>query len=271
MKNYRLQTNVFLVLLMVITAYSCQQQSEPATPQLDDVPNEILDKIDALGFNSNEVKLYDGTLFIEGDIAITLAELDRLKPDNGLPVEEHYHTDNLVNGTPRTINVYVNMPQRYKDATAIAISRYNSESLNLTFQQVSSSSSADITIKASPWYYYFFGILGSAGFPTAGGDPHNQILMTRAYYDGVSNINGLATTIAHEMGHCIGFRHTDYMDRSYSCGGAADNEGDGGVGANHISGTPTNPDANSWMLACGSPEGDRPFTSNDKIALDYLY
>ena len=83
--------------------------------------------------------------------------------------------------------------------------------------------------------------------------------MTRGYYDNVSNINGLATTIAHEMGHCIGFRHTDYMDRSYSCGGAPDNEGDGGVGANHIPGTPTGPSANSWMLACGSPEGDRPF------------
>ncbi len=61
--------------------------------------------------------------------------------------------------------------------------------------------------------------------------------MTRAYYDNVSNINGLATTIAHEMGHCIGMRHTDYMDRSYSCGGVPDNEGDGGVGANHIPGT----------------------------------
>ncbi|MEP5445232.1 M57 family metalloprotease, partial [Ekhidna sp.] len=79
----------------------------------------------------------------------------------------------------------------------------------------------------------------------------------------------LATTIAHEMGHCIGFRHTDYMDRSFSCGGSYANEGAAGIGANHIPGTPTAPENGSWMLACSS--GDTPFSNNDKTALDYLY
>jgi hypothetical protein len=72
------------------------------------------------------------------------------------------------------------------------------------------------------------------------------------------------------MGHCIGFRHTDYFDRSYSCGGAADNEGDGGVGAIHIPGTPTGASARSWMLAC-SDGTDRPFNADDKVALAYVY
>lgn len=257
--------------LMVGLLWSCQENSnENQTPGLQEIPAEVLAKVADLGFNADEVKMYDNVLFIEGDIRVTLEELNEMSPSDGLPVEEHYHTDNLVTGTPRTINVYVNMPQKYRDATDIAIARYNSESLNLTFNRVTSSSQADITIRASPWYYYFFGILGSAGFPS-NGNPHGTILMTRAFYDNVSNINGLATTIAHEMGHCIGFRHTDYMDRSYSCGGSPDNEGDGGVGANHIPGTPTGPSANSWMLACGSPEGDRPFTSDDKTALGYVY
>ncbi|SNT31246.1 Dual-action HEIGH metallo-peptidase [Ekhidna lutea] len=258
-----------ILALSLVMLWSCQE-NETQRPELEEVPQEVLEKVAVLGFNADEVKMYDGNLFIEGDIRISLDQLDRMSPSEGLPVEEHYHTDNLVTGTPRTINVFVNMPQKYKDATDIAIDRYNNESLNLTFNRVSSSGQADITIKASPWYYYWFGILGSAGFPE-NGDPYGTILMTRGYYDNVSNINGLATTIAHEMGHCIGFRHTDYMDRSYSCGGAPDNEGDGGVGANHIPGTPTGPSANSWMLACGSPEGDRPFTADDKTALGYVY
>lgn len=256
--------------LAIIMVYSCQQ-SDMIRPKLENVPSEILDKIDALGFNSNEVKMYDGKLFIEGDIMISVDELYQLQPDNALPVEEHYSTDNLVAGTPRTISVYVNMAQRYLDATDIAISDYNDENLTITFERVTSSGSADITISASPWYYYWFGILGSAGFPTASGDPHDLIYMTTEYYDDVNNINGIATTISHEIGHAIGFRHTDYMDRSYSCGGSTNDEGDGGVGDNHIPGTPTTADANSWMLACGSPELSRPFTANDKIALDYLY
>lgn len=258
-----------IIALAMAMLWSCQE-NETQRPELEEVPMDVLEKVAALGFNADEVKMYDGHLFIEGDIRISLDQLDRMSPSAGLPVEEHYHTDNLVTGTPRTINVFVNMPQKYRDATDIAIARYNAENLNLTFNRVTSSGQAHITIKASPWYYYWFGILGSAGFPE-NGNPYGTILMTRGYYDNVSNINGLATTIAHEMGHCIGFRHTDYMDRSYSCGGVPDNEGDGGVGANHIPGTPTGPSANSWMLACGSPEGDRPFTNDDKTALGYVY
>lgn len=269
MKNTTLRISALALLFAV--SFSCQQQDDLQQPQLEDVPNELLDKIDALGFNSNEVKLYQGVLFIEGDIRVTVEELDQLAPDNSLPGAEHYSTDNLVTGTPRTINVYVNMAQKYQDATDIALARYNAEALNLTFERVTSSSNADITLQASPWYYYFFGILGSSGFPTSSGDPYDEVLMTTEYYDGVSSINGLATTIAHEIGHCIGFRHTDYMDRSYSCGGSANDEGDGGVGANHIPGTPDDPSTDSWMLACGSTEGDRPFTADDQTALDYLY
>jgi hypothetical protein len=61
------------------------------------------------------------------------------------------------------------------------------------------------------------------------------------------------------------------MDRSYSCGGAPTNEGDGGVGAIHIPGTPTGPDAASWMLACLGASTNRPFQANDKTALNFLY
>ena len=74
------------------------------------------------------------------------------------------------------------------------------------------------------------------------------------------------------MGHCVGFRHTDYFDRSISCGGSPSNQGTAGVGANHIPGTPTGATASkkSFMLAC-TDGGDRPFNADDKTALDYLY
>jgi hypothetical protein len=76
--------------------------------------------------------------------------------------------------------------------------------------------------------------------------------------------------MAHEIGHCIGFRHTDYMNR-ISCGSNS-NEGDGGVGAIHIDGTittVTSRNYNSWMMACinGSPS----FSSEDVFALQSVY
>ena len=80
--------------------------------------------------------------------------------------------------------------------------------------------------------------------------------------------NRIAVT---KMGHCIGMRHTDYMDRSYSCGGAYANEGASSVGAVLIPGTPATADPNSWMLACIGNGINRPFNANDVTALNYLY
>jgi hypothetical protein len=87
-----------------------------------------------------------------------------------------------------------------------------------------------------------------------------------------TNTNYIATIMAHEVGHCIGFRHTDYMSRRYSCGsGGNEGQSSTGVGAVHIPGTPTKGDPNSWMLACIGSKVNRPFNSNDKVALNYLY
>jgi hypothetical protein len=72
------------------------------------------------------------------------------------------------------------------------------------------------------------------------------------------------------MGHTIGFRHTDYMNR-ISCGSNS-NEGDAGVGAIHISGTittVTSGNYNSWMMACTN--GDNSFSSEDQLALTTVY
>ena len=75
--------------------------------------------------------------------------------------------------------------------------------------------------------------------------------------------------IAHEIGHCIGFRHTDYKNR-ISCGGGG-GETAGSIGAVHIEGTPTNVKGNydSWMMACTN--GKANFNAADGVALNYVY
>lgn len=152
-----------------------------------------------------------------------------------------------------------------------AIRRYNAEGLTVSFQRVTTG--ADITVVA---FYEVSNTLGSSGFPTSTGDPYNQVQMNTYHYSTgttTTNVNYIATIMAHELGHCIGFRHTDYMNRAYSCGGRKQNEGQAntGVGAVYIPGTPTSGDPNSWMLACVGSNVNRPFNANDKIALSYVY
>jgi len=112
--------------------------------------------------------------------------------------------------------------------------------------------------------------LASAGFPTSGGSPSNQVKVNSNAI-GNQPQSTVASIMAHELGHCIGFRHTDYMNRAFSCGGQPVNEGASNVGAVLIPGTPSGPDPNSWMLSCIGSGQNRPFNNNDKTALSYLY
>ena len=271
----KLNTFLWALFASGFIFFSCNNDQEEQVVSHPEVSSEVKAKLNDLGFRTEEGlhKVEEGYI-VEGDIFLSEEALLNMVASSQVPLasEEQYHTDNVVAGMPRVIKVYVDskFKDKYFVATDAALERYNSEGLGMTFKRVSNSQEADIIIKPSPRYYYWRGILGSAGFPTDSGDPYGQILLTSAYYDGVSDIGALTTTIAHEIGHCVGFRHTDYMDRSFSCGGSYSNEGPSSVGANHITGTPEEADKGSWMLAC-SDGSDRPFNSNDKVALDYLY
>lgn len=235
-----------------------------------EVSQDVLNQISALGFSTSNVFASDGGYIVEGDIFLSGQDLTTQKTVNKLIIanEEQYRTTNLVTGLPRVITVSLsgrNITQLLIDGVNAAIARYNAENLGLTFQYAGTSGGGTINISVVNTGRY----IASAGFPS-GGDPYGTIKYARNFTSGYS-IGFVTTVVAHEMGHCIGFRHTDYMNRSYSCGGSGGNEGSGSVGAIHIPGTPTGPDANSWMLACLSASTNRPFNNNDKTALDYLY
>jgi hypothetical protein len=217
-------------------------------------------------------KLAEGYL-IEGDLLLTAQELDQLKTGNGPELivanSEQYRTTRLVTGLPRTLRVlYTGSNSAVSSALLGACSRYNftlPATYLLKFQRVSAAP-YNIVVKDAPAGVTY---IASAGFPTSAGQPYNQILFNNQYVNW--DPSTLVTVIAHELGHCIGFRHTDYMNRAYSCGGTATNEGTAGVGAILIPGTPTGADPNSWMLACIGNGTNRVFNANDIKALDYLY
>jgi hypothetical protein len=268
-----------MLLLMTATQFSCQQSDESTASTIDKrVSSDVQAKLVSLGFdvtNKAPFKFEDGYL-VEGDIYLTDKDLAEMKAGTRIPEVEQYSTNNLVTGTPRTIKVYMSsstFSSTYISALDVAISRYNALGLGLTFTRVTTSTGANMKYTTLSRTDENSGVLGSSGFPTSSGAPYGTIKMSRILVStyGLS-VNGIATIMAHEMGHCIGFRHTDYYNRAISCGGSTSNEGDGGIGANLIPGTPSTATnaAKSWMLAC-TDGGDRPFNTDDKVALNYLY
>nr|WP_295863688.1 M57 family metalloprotease [uncultured Chitinophaga sp.] len=268
----RLFRTVLCLLVVVSVLVSCKKEN--AQKEADGKPsNELLEKIKAAGYSPNGIVKVDGGYIVEGDIFINEKEIDRqvTSPQLRIAKSEQYRTNNLISipGGQREITISVtNLPPAYVAAADEAIRRYNDLHLRLTFRRVASGGDVDVRNANLGT-----GVLGrSAGFPDAQGNPPSPILLNAGYIGSTPDAGFLATLFAHEIGHTIGLRHTDYFNRSYSCGFSnPNNEGDGGVGAVHIPGTPTAEDPNSWMLACTSLSTNRPFNANDQIALQALY
>ena len=252
-----------LFLVGIVTLTACKKDVKTSA---DEISQATLAKIASAGFSTTNAQKVDEGNLVEGDIILTESDLAAkpTSPTLRIAEDEQYRTNNLVTGLPRTITVSSSGAVGSALSSSIdhAIDRYNTQNLQVTFLRVANGGDINVSIVNTGQY------IASSGFPSSGGAPYGTVKYARKY----SNYSDgfMTTVIAHEMGHCIGFRHTDYMNRSYSCG-AGGNEGDGGVGAIQIPGTPSGPDAASWMLACLSSTTNRPFNTNDVTALKYLY
>ncbi|GAA4201270.1 hypothetical protein GCM10022289_14380 [Pedobacter jeongneungensis] len=277
-----MKTSQFLSIaaacLLFTTLYSCKSNNtENAVENKTDISADKLSQIKSLGFSTDNVRKIDEGYLVEGDILLTDDNLTEPSAGANLNIAEteQYRTTNVVKSLPRVVTVSVtNLPQVYSDAVNTMISRYNSLGLRLTFQRASAGAKGNIDIVGfNEGPSGGFITLGSSGFPTSSGAPYSQVKMNTnaAAYGTNPNLLYLASVLQHEVGHCIGFRHTDYMNRAFSCGSSgAGNEGASNIGAVRIPGTPSAPDAASFMLAC-SNGGNRTFNANDVIAINYLY
>ena len=230
-----------------------------------DENQEIVSNLQQAGFPADDIQIYDGQVYVGNDAHVTLeASREMHQAPEG---QEQYRTTNLV-GTSVT-NICVNPASTFNSYANLsagldaAISNYNARGLRITFQRGGTGCTANIAAKTTT------GTGGSAGFPS-GGLPYNTINIgtgLNSYSVGVNK-----HVITHELGHCIGFRHSDYYNRSISCGGSATNEGSSTVGAIHIPNTPTTAVAGgSVMNSCFSSSSTGTWTSSDIAALDYLY
>ena len=271
-----------LALCAIVAGFSTSCQKEEIANETQEAAleptKEQLVSLANLGVNTSDVTIQkltmlDGTTanyLVSGDINIPvdglnkLAELEAVADGN-----KQYRTTNLVSSGNRNISVigYTGsgyaLTSKMRTALQWAVNNYNALNTSLNFTvSFSASTNADMVVYNNG----AAGGGGSAGFPS-GGAAYKWIQInqgTDAY-----NTNVIEHVMTHEMGHCIGFRHTDYKSRQ-SCGQNS-NEGTAGVGAILIPGTPSSDYTDSIMLACFGSNEDGEFSSTDVTAINALY
>jgi len=241
-----------------------------ADPSAGDETQEIIDNLVQAGFPRNDIMVVDGIVYTGRDGAVSLAaSREMLEVDPSVGDDEQYRTTNLVSRslTPICVNGAA-FTGKFSTALNNAIANYNGLGLTFTMRRTSGSTTgcgATITARVSS------GTGGSSGFPS-GGRPFNTINIGSGLQSNTFGVSTVTHVITHELGHCVGMRHSDFFNRSISCGGAATNEGQAGVGAILIPGTPSGATVGgSVMNSCFRTVETGRFTATDVTALTTLY
>jgi hypothetical protein len=247
-------------------AFGCADQRDSA-----DETQEIIENLAQAGFPSDDIMVVDGVVYVGRDAAVSLAASREMLEVDASVTDEQYRTNNLVSRSLLTICVngvdFTNFSSKFSTALDFAIANYTNLALTFDMRRTSGSTTgcnAVIRARVSS------GTGGSAGFPS-GGLPFNTINIGSGLNSSTFSVDTVEHVITHELGHTVGFRHSDWFNRSISCGSGG-SEGDGGVGAIHISGTPTGATVGgSLMNSCFRNSETGEFTSSDLTAINTLY
>ncbi|MBK7536112.1 MAG: protease [Myxococcales bacterium] len=246
---------------------------EVGDPELD----ETVDNLVKAGFPRADIRIHEGAAYVGNDAKVSLAaSREMIRSSVAAGSREQYRTSNLVSRNVRSICIRGHADARFDGAAVgvlaqganLAMANYNELNLVFTMRFVGegqSTAGCDAIIEAT----VVDGFGGVAGFPENGlpfGNIEIGIGLASFGVDVAEHV------ITHELGHAVGFRHSDFYDRSISCGGASVDEGQDDVGAIHIPGTPTDAEAGgSLMNSCFRAQETGEFAQGDIVALRLGY
>ncbi|MGD8780253.1 MAG: M57 family metalloprotease [Ignavibacteria bacterium] len=266
----------FILLAAVLFTLSCTDESitNISNEESNSVVNKdhpVYQKILSMGYKETDVEEYDDYFLLQGDIRFD-------KEEDKLSKVTQYNTNNTVTQDHYSIKVYIDNSTFNNYSLGLAIMYAKAAYNNLNSQIFFSStgpSSYDIRVindTSIPG-------AGQSGFPNSSGEPYGTVRLNENQLPNYGVSTGdhykLAFLLIHEIGHCIGLRHTNWKSAG---------EPTSSYGANHIPstsvddgsyGTYGSPDPNSVYNTGNFYGGTIPsfssFSTDDETAIETLY
>jgi len=244
------------ILLLSSIISSCKKETPATQPKAEDENASAIAYFVKKGFKAENIVYKDGNFILDTDIMISREEVAaRIKNENasGAPQTEHRRSTYIIQPPYHTnIRLYIEptVTAQWKTAVQGAIANWN----NMPGQGTTIELGMSITTSATAYdTRVFMGYenanwIARAYLPASNGKPGVSIEINSKY--NTMSASQKLFAITHELGHTIGFYHTNQSTGIY------------------IPGTPT-VDANSVMNSFVLPWAG--FTAGDALATSVLY
>lgn len=253
------QKYLFYVVLLITLAIGCSKNkdADKVTGTEQTTGDPVLKRILKEGYTQKEIVELKDRYIVQGDIIFFKGVKDH---EDG-PTTEQARSPYLIAPAYRNISVYLNAGSfssiNLSTILDNVIAAYNAVGSGIQMTRTYTASAADITVVQNSGIGA--SVCGQAGFPYSTGRAFNTVYISESTLltYSITSASQLTLLVAHELGHCLGLRHTNWQPQGESA-------------AIPIPSTPSS-DAASVMngSTCGYTWSG--FSAYDQIALKSLY
>lgn len=191
---------------------SYSEESVQETPGIEEMVAYLVSEY---GFSTEDIRITDSSLIVEGDIAFDIDGFWDKYANKNPATRAHYSYTNLVSSNHRYILVTSpavgqtgEVPTDWLIASVNAISAWNSLNGDIQFTVYKGDPYNGCIAVAYIDHGAANNVIATADPPHSDGRPGMYVKINPNYYSSLT-ANQKTWAMIHELGHCIGFRHTD--------------------------------------------------------------